>query len=375
MEERQLVKPDLKFIKELKDSGAEDLKKCFQCATCSVVCELSPERRPFPRKEMLWAGWGLKEKLLGNPDIWLCHQCNDCSTHCPRGVRPGDVLAAVRSYSFLHYSAPKFLGKMLRSIKFLPILLAIPVILFLGIMAIAGKLGIPDGDIVMSKFMPYYIVDPIFIGVSLFLMVSLGIGVKRFWGDMKNGVHSPGPENGSISSFIYGVAETAIDIFNHSKFTDCDGNKTRSIGHLLIFFGFIMLFIVTSIVFMGIYIFNFTLPMDLTNPIKILANLGAVVLLSGTTVVIYNRLTAEKEKTKTSYFDWSFIVFILLVTITGIFTELFRLAGIAGLAYWTYFVHLITVFYLLAYMPFSKFAHMVYRTTAMIYSQYVKREA
>ena len=96
MAESKWVEPDVKFVKQLKALGGDTLKKCFQCATCSVVCELSTGSSPFPRKEMIWAQWGLKDRLVSDPDVWLCHQCNDCSLRCPRGARPWDVLAAVR---------------------------------------------------------------------------------------------------------------------------------------------------------------------------------------------------------------------------------------------------------------------------------------
>ena len=48
MAERYVVEPDLEFIKAVGALGGEDLKKCYQCATCSVACKISPDTKPFP---------------------------------------------------------------------------------------------------------------------------------------------------------------------------------------------------------------------------------------------------------------------------------------------------------------------------------------
>ena len=132
--ERNLIKPDTQFINYLKKNGGDSLKKCFQCATCSVVCSLSPEEKAFPRKEMIAASWGQKDNLLSDPDVWLCHGCSDCSTYCPRGAKPADVLAAIRSYIVEFFAFPKFMGSILREPKYLILLLLIPFLILFGIL-------------------------------------------------------------------------------------------------------------------------------------------------------------------------------------------------------------------------------------------------
>jgi quinone-modifying oxidoreductase subunit QmoC len=55
-------------------------------------------------------------------------------------------------------------------------------------------------------------------------------------------------------------------------------------------------------------------------------------------------------------------------------TEMTRLGELAGSSYALYFIHLIFVFCLFAYLPFSKLAHLVYRTVAMTYTEYANRK-
>ena len=81
MYESLLVNPDAGFIRDVMNSGGEDLKKCMQCGTCSAVCTLSSEDSSFPRKQIFEAQWGLEEKLAGDPAIWLCHNCGDCTNY------------------------------------------------------------------------------------------------------------------------------------------------------------------------------------------------------------------------------------------------------------------------------------------------------
>ena len=104
------IQPDLEFIQYLKGVGGDTLKKCYQCATCSVVCPLSKDQKPFPRKEMIWSQWGLKENLIADADVFLCHQCGDCSEKCPRGAKPADVMGAIRAYAYTFYGWPSGLA-------------------------------------------------------------------------------------------------------------------------------------------------------------------------------------------------------------------------------------------------------------------------
>ncbi|MCX5717509.1 MAG: quinone-interacting membrane-bound oxidoreductase complex subunit QmoC [Nitrospirae bacterium] len=383
----EIIKPDLIFINDVINSGGESLKKCFQCATCSVVCNLTPDDKPFPRKEMLHAQWGLKDKLFSNPDIWLCYQCSDCTAYCPRGAKPGEVLGAIRKLSLQHYSSPKFLAKMAGDAKYLLLLFAVPVLIFLTYLGITGKLNNVPKDpvrgIVYSNLIPTtFFIDPVFIAAAVFAAIVFAKGIMRYWNDMSR---NAGTKGGNI----IGAAVSAItEILAHRRFNKCEVTKGRSISHILVFYSFAGLAITTTwamiylygpiaMKFLGMEPFKWLLgesPYPLTDPLKILGNASAAGLALGILLVIFNRIKNSAKTGIGSYYDWLFIGVVFFLMATGILSEVFRLMDIAALAYPTYIAHLSFVFFLFAYAPFSKMAHMVYRATAMIFAKQAGRE-
>jgi quinone-modifying oxidoreductase subunit QmoC len=392
MAEGTVIRPDLDFVRKImKSGGGDSLKKCYQCATCSVVCNVTPDDKPFPRKEMLQAQWGLKDKLFGNPDIWLCHHCSDCTAYCPRGAKPGEVLGAVRKISIEHYAYPGFLGKMLGDPKYLLLVLAAPVLLLLIVIGMLGNLRIPEGDIVYAeKFMPVLAIDIIFGAAAVFAFVGFVVGILRYWKDLKAGVEF---STNKWQKMVKGplpiiIVNQIIEFLTHKRFKKCDVTGSRSFSHLLVFFGFVGLAITTTwaIVYLygpgtmkifGAEPFLWMLgesPYPLSDPLKILGNVSALVLLVGILLVILNRLKNAGKAGMGSYYDWLFIGIVFTIVVTGILSEVLRLRDIASLAYPVYFIHLVSVLFLFAYAPFSKMAHMVYRMTALVFSKYSGRE-
>lgn len=316
---------------------------------------------------MIWAQWGLKDKLIYNPSVWLCHQCGDCSTNCPRGARPSDVLSAVRSISYNQLAIPDFLGKMLSSPSYLLPLFAVPIAVLLLVVMNYHGLTIPEGEIIYSKLLPIWLIDSIFLPVALFAVITAILGIRKLWMGMRKNY----PIEGSVN-IISSLVETVKDILLHRKFSLCETNKPLKWNHMLTFYGFIALFITTNFVLIYHYLFAKETPLALLDPVKVLGNAGAVAALVGVGWIILRRLASEEDAGKAFYYDWTFILALFFTILTGIGAELVRLAEIASVAYPVYFIHLVLVFFLFAYMPFSKFAHILYRTTAMVFSNAVE---
>ena len=377
MADAYVIEPDIGFIHEVTGLGGGDLKKCFQCATCSVACPISPDNKPFPRKEMIAASWGLKDKLVGNGDVWLCHNCGDCTTLCPRGAKPGDVLGAIRAYAVTEYGPVKAIGKLINDPKMLPVVLGIPAVLFLVLGLITGLLNFnPEGDrIVHAHFFSTWLVDMVMIPAAAWAVINFAIGLKRFLNDMHQNALQEGKtdiEKIDPKGMVMGLLRMIPAILKHDKFNECSENKDRATAHMMVLFGFIGLFIVTNIFFVAIYGLQIHGPYSQMNPVKWLGNVSGVALIIGSILMIRSRLS--KKDQVSAYKDWWLVGWALALGVTGMGAQVTRLLGLGGLSYTVYYIHLMFIWSLFFFIPYSKLAHLVYRTTAMAYNEYIGRK-
>jgi len=381
-----LVEPDLEFIRNLQRSGGRDLKKCFQCGTCSAACDLSPDVGTFPRKEMARAAWGLKERLLADPNVWLCHACDECTRRCPRDARPGDVLAAIRLQCITEYAPLRFLGGMVARPWHLPLLLGIPAALLALIMAVkdplAGFFGLAreaDAKIVFSftNHLPHWLLNSFFFLVTVFVVTVSWVAVRRFWGALRAAA-DPGVYALERGEAWRSLPATARRILFHRDFARCAQEVPRTYAHALVFYGFVALTLTTLWV-ITIHINplaggDLRYPMGLWEPMKVLANLGGAAVAIGCIWMAIERLRPGRKASVGSYGDWYLIGLILAVVVTGFITEVQHFQRLEPHRLLAYFVHLVTVTALLLYLPYSKLMHVVFRSTVMLFEEHYRRE-
>lgn len=89
------IDPD--FVDKLVEAGADRIRTCIQCGTCSSVCP-SGRRTAFRTRELMRkAVLGLKDEVLSSPDLWLCATCLTCLERCPRQIKTTDAIIIMRN--------------------------------------------------------------------------------------------------------------------------------------------------------------------------------------------------------------------------------------------------------------------------------------
>jgi Fe-S oxidoreductase len=114
----ETVSPFIEILKEIRDSGSDAYRLCFQCGICDAVCPWNQVRNFSMRKIIREAAFGLTD--IGSEDIWRCTTCGNCPEKCPRGVDQIELGIALRRLAARYdvvYASAKSAGEAASSLN------------------------------------------------------------------------------------------------------------------------------------------------------------------------------------------------------------------------------------------------------------------
>jgi quinone-modifying oxidoreductase, subunit QmoC len=347
-------------------SDGASLASCLQCGMCTASCNIAEEGSLFPRRQMTLLQLGQKESLVADPNIWLCFNCTDCSSRCPANARPGRVMAAIRRMVVEHYAVPRFMGRLVNAPKSFPLVVLVPALLLLATIAIGGSFTPPRSPLRYASMLPHLTLNLVFLAVSGLAAMGALWGAARAW----SAFAGEPVWRVDLRRLIPALASAGREILAHRRFSECMQFPSSRWAHVAVFYGFLSLLLLAGLV-ATLTPLGLPYPFPLLHPLKIAGNLAAVLLILGSAYFLDQRRRASASRgDPSSWYDWALLLELLLVSVTGVLTELFRYTDSAALAYPTYFVHLVLAFTLLVSLPYSKFAHVVYRTLALTAREY-----
>lgn len=98
---------NFKYEIALRDGG-ENIKKCYQCGTCTVSCSVREVDEKYnPRRIIRMALIGMRDEVLSSDFIWLCAECYTCSERCPQNINIPELMNVIRNIAVLEGYMPK----------------------------------------------------------------------------------------------------------------------------------------------------------------------------------------------------------------------------------------------------------------------------
>ena len=356
---------------------ARVMQICNACRYCEGFCAVFPamtRRLDFAQADV---------HFLAN----LCHNCGACLHACQYapphefGINIPKAMAQVRGQTYADYAWPAALGRLYqRNGLTLAVALAAGLTLFLLLAAVLqGGLGALWGTQLEGNFyrlFPHNLLVGLFAPVFLFVVLALGMGVRRFWTDIK--AATSGADLGSEA-----LAEATHDVLR-LKYLDgghgdgCHNEDDaytlrRRRFHHLTFYGFMLCFAATSVATLYHYLLGWAAPYELPSLPKVLGVLGGISLMTGTAGLWQLNRTRHPlhGDAQQKPMDLGFIALLFLVASTGLATWLGR--GTAALPL-VLCAHLGAVMALFATLPYGKFAHGVFRTASLLRHAVEKRQ-
>lgn len=376
------IRVDPTFLKEIKKYGAFDISACFNCGNCTAVCPLSEGRDNFPRKMIRYSQLGLRDRLIASKEFWLCYYCGECSDTCPRLAEPGEFMASARRYLISSFDLSG-ISRLLYTSK---IFTAIFMIILSGLFSLvllydkgAMELATPA----MFQFITFEIIHGLGLAVIAAAVIIALVGVLRMIKVMKGSLEYAQTEEKTdqkssplISRLIPAVKNVAAELAVLKRYRDCEEEPkppwyiSHWFIHWTIMWGFIGLLVATSLDYLLMMVADKipAQPDHLWYPTRMLGNVAGLVLMYGTSLAIIYRFTKpDKYYSHSLLSDWLFLWLLFLEGLTGFIVELAIYLPTGTIwGYVIFFVHVVIGMEIVVLLPFTKFAHAVYRPLALL---------
>ncbi|RKR45210.1 tricarballylate utilization 4Fe-4S protein TcuB [Paraburkholderia sp. BL17N1] len=332
---------------------------CNACRYCEGFCAVFPamtRRLEFGRADV---------HFLAN----LCHNCGACLHACQYApphefaVNVPQAMAKVRVNTYTEYAWPASFGALYRKNgTTVALALAGGLALFLALAAIAGR---PQpGSANFYSVFPHNLLALTFGSVFLLAIISLSIGVRRFWKNESPGelsVDAAAEAAGSVLTLRYLGGGHGEGCNNESD----TYSLSRRRFHHLTFYGFMLCFASTCVATLYHYVFALEAPYGLTSLPVFLGSLGGTSLVVGCSGLFILNLRRHPLHGDASQkgMDRGFIALLWLAGITGLVLLGLRETGAMPVLL---AVHLGVVIALFITLPYGKFAHGIYRSAALL---------
>ena len=366
---------DPAFVNELARYGASDMKACFNCGNCTAVCSLTDQSATFPRKFIRYAQLGMRERLAASKEMWLCYYCGDCSATCPRQAEPGEFVAAARRYIISQYD-PTTLARRLYTSKIFTVFFLAIVAAILTVIMLAGYGSMPREALRLGSFINveyiHYTGQAVIAIAGIIALLSLVMMVSRLNKALSataGAAGLAGNEDGAEGSFLTALKSAVVEVVAQTRFDQCDTEPTpwylgRRFMHLSIMWGFLGLLGATALDLLFKQPYSHV---PLYYPMRLLGMVAGTFVLYGTSVALINRIRRpDKYASHSLLSDWLFLGLLWGVTLTGFIVEISVYSPKGSVvAYVVFLVHVVGAMTLVLLLPFTKFAHAVFRPVAL----------
>ncbi len=83
------------FAEKVEELSGEKLYACYQCGKCSAGCPMVEQMDVLPNQVILYVIRGYEDVLEARTP-WICAQCYQCGTRCPKNVDITKIMEALR---------------------------------------------------------------------------------------------------------------------------------------------------------------------------------------------------------------------------------------------------------------------------------------